>query len=348
MQRRMVLLTQGFSTPGTGKTAAGLLRYCADECVGVLDATLQGQLVREHLGAGGELRFIASLDEVPSANMIVMGIAPPGGKIPTEWRTILLDAIARGMDILSGLHDFLGDDPELAAAARQRGTRIIDVRKNNFRNVARRTGLNDNCFRVHTVGHDCSIGKMVVSLELARELQRRGRDACFVATGQTGIMVSGAGLPLDCIVADFVSGGAEQLVLDNQHHEILVIEGQGSLVHPSYSGVTLGLLHGCLPHALIFCFEAGRKTIRGLSQILLPSLEVQFKLFEQMANIYQPCHFLGFGMNASHVHPDEAADIAVKIEREFGLPVVDVIQQGPKRLADVVETYFQSDQWRRD
>ncbi len=346
MYRRMILLTQGFSTPGTGKTAAGLLRYCPEECVAVLDATLAGQPVRDHLGAGGDLKFISSIDEAPTANMIVLGIAPPGGKIPVEWRGILLDSIDRGMDILSGLHDFLSDDPEFAAAAQQRGTKIYDVRKNSFKTVARRIGINQNCFRVHTVGHDCSIGKMVVSLELSRELERRGRDSVFVATGQTGIMISGSGLPLDCIVADFVSGGAEQLVLDNQHHDILCIEGQGSLVHPSYSGVTLSLLHGSLPHALIFCFETGRKTIRGLSHMPLPTIETQLRLFEQMATVYQSCRFIGLGMNGSHVTPEQADQTADKLERELGLPVVDVIRQGPSRLADAVETYYQSNAWR--
>jgi uncharacterized NAD-dependent epimerase/dehydratase family protein len=346
MQRRMILLTEGFSTPGTGKTAAGLLRYCPDECVGVLDSTLAGQLVREHLGTGGDLRFISSIGDAPTANMIVLGIAPPGGKVPAAWRGILLDSIDRGMDILSGLHDFLSDDPELSTAAKQRGTQIFDVRKNNFKSVARRTGINPNCFRFHTVGHDCSIGKMVVSLELSRELERRGRDCAFVATGQTGIMISGSGLPLDCIVADFVSGGAEQLVLDNQHHDMICVEGQGSLVHPSYSGVTLSLLHGCLPHALIFCFEAGRKTIRGLSHIPLPTIETQFRLFEHMANIYQPCRFIGFGMNGSHVTLEQGEEIADQVRREFGLPVVDVIRHGPQALADAVEAYYQSNVWR--
>ncbi len=347
MARRMVLLTSGYSNPGTGKTAAGLLRYCPEECVAVLDPSLAGKSTQSYLGAGGDTKFIATLDEAPDANMLVIGIAPPGGRIPDAWRPFLLQAIARKMDLMSGLHDFLSDDPELAEAARKSGSKIIDVRKNNFRQIARRNGLNPNCFRVHTVGHDCSIGKMLVSLEVTNGLKKHGRDAQFVATGQTGIMIAGAGLPLDCIVADFVSGGAEQLVLDNQHHEILLVEGQGSLVHPSYSGVTLSLLHGCFPHALILCFEAGRKTVGGLDHVPIPPLNVIKQLFETMGSVHHRCETIGIAMNGSKLPPEEARRVGMEVERELGLPVVDVIRDGPDRLIDAVEAYYLSGKWKQ-
>lgn len=276
----------------------------------------------------------------------MIGIAPPGGKIPAAWKSVVLQAIERGMNILSGLHDFLSSDPEIMQAANARGVQVTDVRKNNFRDIAKRTGLNPSCLRIHTVGHDCSVGKMVVSLELARGLAARGRDAQFVATGQTGIMVSGAGLPIDCIVADFVSGAAERLVLDNQHHEIIVVEGQGSLVHPSYSAVTLGLLHGCLPHGLVFVFEAGRETVGGLEHVVLPGLRQQQLLFETMGSIYQPCRTLGFAMNGRKLNPMEAERLSSRLEKELGLPVVDVIRDGPDRLLDVVEEFYQAGEWK--
>jgi uncharacterized NAD-dependent epimerase/dehydratase family protein len=347
MKRKMVLLTWGYTNPRTAKTAAGLLRYCPDECVAVFDPDNAGRKAREFLDTGGQTPIIGQLAEAPGANTLVMGIAPPGGRIPDAWRSVLLEAIDRGMDILSGLHDFLSDDPELAAAAAARGTRITDVRKNNFRQIARRTGLNPDCLRVHTVGHDCSVGKMVVSLEVANGLKARGEDAAFVATGQTGIMVAGSGLPLDCIVADFVAGGAEQLVLDNQHHAILLVEGQGSLVHPSYSGVTLGLLHGCLPHALILVFEAGRDTVGGLEHVDIPGLSRIRELFETLASIHQPCVTLGVAMNPRRVQPDEAAAIARQVEDELQLPVVDVLKQGPDRLVDAVQKFHREGSWRQ-
>lgn len=347
MNRKMVLLTWGYSNPRTAKTAAGLLRYCPEECVAVLDPDNAGRRSQEFLEAGGDTPIIGRLEEAPGARTLVMGIAPPGGRIPDAWRAVLLEAIDRGMDILSGLHDFISDDPELAAASKRKGTRITDVRKNNFRQIARRNGLNPNCLRVHTVGHDCSVGKMVVSLEVTRGLKARGVDAQFVATGQTGIMVAGSGLPLDCIVADFVAGGAEQLVLENQHHEVLLIEGQGSLVHPSYSGVTLSLLHGCLPHALIMVFEAGRTTVGGLEHVAIPRLARMRELFETMASVNQPCETLGVAMNGRRVSPAEADEIARHFEDELQLPVVDVLRQGPERLVAAVDEFRRKGDWRK-
>ncbi|MCA9128314.1 MAG: DUF1611 domain-containing protein [Planctomycetales bacterium] len=346
MSRRMVLLTWGNSNPRTAKTATGLLRYCGDECLAVLDPDKAGMTAQECLETGGDTPIVASLSEVDSPRTLVIGIAPPGGKIPSNWRAVILEAIASGMDVLSGLHDFLSDDQEIAAAAQAAGVTITDVRKNHFKSIATRTQLNSTCCRIHTVGHDCSVGKMVVSLEIARGLQRRGRDAHFVATGQTGIMVSGAGLPIDCIVSDFVSGAAESLVLDSQEHEIIVVEGQGSLVHPSYSAVTLGLLHGTQPHGLVFVFEAGRTTVGGLEHIPLPSIAEQIQLFEIMGGIYQPCRCIGIAMNGRRLSPESAALAAKELEDNLALPVVDVIRDGPERLLDAVETFCDSGSWQ--
>ncbi len=346
MPRKMVLLTWGHSNPRTAKTATGLLRYCPDECVAVLDPDQAGKPAQELLETGGDTPIIAALDEAPGADTLVLGIAPPGGKVPPAWRQVIMQAIDRRMNILSGLHDFLSDDAELVAAAQAAAVTITDVRKNTFKDIARRDAFNHTCCRLHTVGHDCSVGKMVVSLELARGLTARGRDACFVATGQTGIMVSGAGLPIDCMVADFVNGASEKLVLDNQHHDIIVVEGQGSLVHPSYSSVTLGLLHGCAPHGLVFVFEAGRDTVGGLPHVALPSLHKQRELFETMASIYQPCETIGLAMNGRRLNKLQAAELAQSIEAEMGLPVVDVIRDGPERLLDAAEAFYDSGRWK--
>ncbi|RMF42662.1 MAG: DUF1611 domain-containing protein [Planctomycetota bacterium] len=347
MKRRMVLLTWGHTNPRTAKTATGLLRYCPEECVAVLDPDRAGQDTEALLGVGRGVPIIGSLDEAPDADTLAIGIAPPGGKIPAAWRPVLLQAVARKMHLLSGLHDFLSDDEELRAAAEQHGATITDVRKNSFKQIARFADFNPDCFRLHTVGHDCSVGKMLASLELARGLQQRRLDAQFVATGQTGIMVSGAGLPIDCMVADFVNGAAEQLVLDNQQHEIIVVEGQGSLVHPAYSAVTLGLLHGCRPHALVFVFEAGRTTVGGIDHVPLPSLARQIALFETMASIYQPCSVIAMAMNGSRLSPDQARQVADQTEQELQLPVVDIVRDGPDRLLDTVASYYRSGRWKK-
>ncbi len=348
MTRKMVLLTWGHSNPRTAKTATGLLRYCPDECIAIFDPDNVGKKASDLLDIGGDTPIIGDLSDAPGANTLAIGIAPPGGEIPMAWKPVLLEAISRGMNILSGLHDFLTLDESLVAAADKAGVTITDVRRNSFRSIATRRGLNANTCRLHTVGHDCSVGKMLVSLELSRGLVARGRDAHFVATGQTGIMVSGAGLPIDCVAADFVSGAAEQLVLESQHHDILLIEGQGSLVHPSYSAVTLGLLHGAQPHGLVFVFEAGRETVGGLDHVQLPSLAQQKQLFETMASIYQPCQTIAFAMNGRRLPPEQAKQLASKIEDELQLPVVDVVRDGPDRLLDTVETFIDGGTWKSD
>jgi uncharacterized NAD-dependent epimerase/dehydratase family protein len=266
----------------------------------------------------------------------LIGIAPPGGKIPLPWRPIILEAIRRGMTIVSGLHDFVGLDPEFAAAAQASGAKIHDVRRNTEKEIAQRKGLRNECLRIHTVGHDCSIGKMVVAVEVTRDLVRRGRDAKFLATGQTGIMIEGDGLPIDCIVADFVAGAAEKLVLQNQHHEIVLVEGQGSLVHPSYSGVTLSLLHGCAPHGLILCYETGRTKVGGFDNVPIAPLAEIKRIYEVMSNIHQKCEVIGIAMNSRSLTAGQAAEERARVRAEFGLPVCDVLRDGPGDLTDAV------------
>lgn len=346
MPRRIVILTEGHSEPHMAKTAASVIRYRREEVVALLDSTQRGQTSQSLLGVGGDLPVIAILDEAPQANTLLIGIAPPGGKIPASWRAIVLQALARRMNIVSGLHDFLGDDVEFANSARQYGVTITDVRRNNFRQIARRVGLRPDCLRIHTVGHDCSVGKMVTAIEVTAGLKRAGHDAKFVATGQTGIMVEGDGLPIDCVVADFVSGAAERLVLDNQHHEIIVVEGQGSLVHPSYSGVTLSLLHGCLPHGLILCYEIGRETVTGVEHVKIPPLAVVKQLNETMASVHQPCPVIGIAINSRRVTAAAADVERERVRAEFGLPVCDVFRHGPQELVDAVLRLQASDDWR--
>ncbi len=339
---KIVILTEGHTEPHAGKTAASVLRYRRNDVLALLDSTQAGKSSSELLGVG-DAPIVSSLNDIPEANTLLLGIAPPGGKIPATWRPVMLAALERGMDIISGLHDFLNDDPQLAALAEQHSARLVDVRAQGrgFNTIARRTGLDESCFRVHTVGHDCSVGKMVTSIELTRGLQQRGRKAKFIATGQTGIMVSGEGLPLDCIVADFVSGAAEQLVLDGQNgHEILLVEGQGSLVHPSYSGVTLSLLHGCLPHALILCYEVGRTAITGVEHVAIPRLTSIRELYETMASLFQPCKVIGVAMNSRRVSSDEAEQERERVRSELGLPVCDIFRHGPQDLLDAVEQRF--------
>jgi uncharacterized NAD-dependent epimerase/dehydratase family protein len=345
MSRRIIILTEGHTEPHAGKTAAAVIRYRGHEVVALLDATQAGKTSGDLLGTG-TVPIVARLDDVPDANTLLLGIAPPGGKIPLTWRAIILDAIARRkMDVISGLHDFVGDDPEFSAAAKKSGVTIHDVRKNTEKTIARRKGLRPDCLRVHTVGHDCSIGKMVVSMEVTNGLKKRGHDAKFIATGQTGIMVEGDGLPIDCIVADFVSGAAEKLILQNQHHEIVLVEGQGSLVHPSYSGVTLSLLHGCAPQALILCYEIGRDRVTGVESVKIPPLGDIKRIYEVMSNVHQPCKIIGIGINSRRVSKEEAAQERERAKAEFGLPACDVFRDGPDELVEAVIRFKNAGGW---
>jgi len=180
---------------------------------------------------------------------------------------------------------------------------------------------------------------MVTSIEITRELNRRGEDAKFIATGQTGILIEGDGCPIDCVTADFISGAAEKMVLQHQHHRVLVVEGQGSLVHPSYSAVTLGLLHGCLPHALILCYKAGRGTVTGLPHLTIPPLTQIRQWFESMGSIYQPCQVVGVAMNGALLTAEQAETEKQRTADELNLPVCDVIRDGAGLLVDTLTEF---------
>lgn len=346
MKRKTVILTEGFTNPHTAKTASCVIRYGDHDVVALLDSTVAGKTTQSLLGVGGDTPVVASLDDAPAAELLLLGIAPPGGSIPANWRTVILEAISRGMDVTGGLHDFLTEDEEFVAAAASHGVTLTDVRKNHERSIARRVGLRGDCLRVLTVGHDCSVGKMLTSVELTKGLQAAGQDAHFIATGQTGIMVSGDGCPIDRVIADFVSGAVEKMILKHQHHEILMVEGQGSLVHPSYSGVTLSLLHGAAPQALILVCELGRETITGLDHLRIPPLAKIRELNESMASIFHPCPVIGIAVNSRRATAEEAAAERQRLRAEFDLPVCDVIRDGSQELVDAIVAFRESDGWR--
>lgn len=332
---RIVLLTDGFSTPFFAKTAVSLLRYRCQDVLAILDSNARGTTASTLFDVGGDIPVIASLDQV-DADALFLGIAPPGGALPEPWHSVIADALSRGMDVVSGLHDFLSDNSEFATIARRHGRRLIDVRKNCHRQTAQCIDFRDNCLRIHAVGQDCSVGKMVATLEVQRNLVERGQDAEFLATGQTGIMIAGRGVPIDCVVADFVNGAAESLVQQHDQHDILLIEGQGSISHPSFSAVTLGLLHGCAPDGLIFCYEVGRTMVKGLAEIPLLPLRTLIDAYEANASLRHPCRVIGIAMNSRRVGPQEAAAERERVSREFDLPVCDVYRDGADPLADAV------------
>jgi uncharacterized NAD-dependent epimerase/dehydratase family protein len=333
---RMVIITDGYNDADTAKTAMCLLRYRPDCIVAVLDQSSSGKTCQEVFGVGGRIPVVGTLSDVSDADTFVVGIAPPGGRIPPRWRPIILEAIARRLTIVSGLHEFLRDDVEFREAAAKHGAELVDVRWNDEHDVAQRKDIRAECLRIHTIGNDCCVGKMVASVELAAGLNRAGVDAAFVATGQTGILVAGGGCPIDRVVSDFVSGAAERLVLANQHHDVIVVEGQGSLFHPRYSCVTLGLLHGLMPDGLILCYEMGRQVFYGMEDVRLPSLEKVVEFYESAANIMHPCRVIGVAVNGRRFSDDAVASECDRVSRELRLPACDVLRHGPELLVDAV------------
>jgi uncharacterized NAD-dependent epimerase/dehydratase family protein len=334
--RRMLVLTDGHSNPITAKTACSVLRYCPGEVVAVLDEAAAGKTAAELLGVGGQIRVVADVGSAAEANTLLIGIAPPGGKIPAHWRPIILDAIRRGMNVVSGLHDFLASDQEFSAAAAASGSKLIDVRRNDEHDVADQENIRKECLRVLTVGQDCCVGKMVVAIELSGAIRNSGISTKFVATGQTGIIIEGDGCPIDCVVSDFLSGAVEKLILAQQHHDVLLIEGQGSLAHPRYSAVTLGLLHGCMPQGMILCYEVGRESINGMPHVGLQSLTALREAYESMANMMAPSKVIGVAMNSRLVSAEAADSERVRVQMELGLPVCDVLRHGPNDLVEAV------------
>ena len=341
MSRKSIILTTGVADPRRAKTAICVIRYRPDEVVAVLNAEAAGRSCQDVFGVGGDLPIVATLDEAlkcsdDKADSLLFGIAPPGGRLPEGWRPIILDAIARGLDVISGLHEFLCDDREFVEAAQKSGSRLFDVRRNDEHQVATGQDISEKCLRIHTVGNTSSCGKMVASMELTAGLKRRGVDAKFVATGQTGIMVEGDGCPIDCVVADFIAGAAERLVRENQHHEVIVVEGQGSLVHPRYSGLTLGLLHGLRPDGLVLCYQMGCETVLGMDDSRLPSLERVLEFNETAANFLHPCKVVGLAVNGRDFSDAEVKEECRSVERRFKLPACDVLRHGPDKLVEAV------------
>jgi uncharacterized NAD-dependent epimerase/dehydratase family protein len=334
--RRIAIAIGDGASLFAAKTAINLLRYRTDDIVAVIDEAHEGRTAGEVYGAGGRIPVFASLAEVDHPDAVFIGIAPSGGHITGSLRLIVDDAVATGIDVVSGLHDFLIEIPWLREKAEQTGSLLIDIRRNRIKRVSQAEQFRAGCLRIHTVGHDCSVGKMVVALEVSRALERLGHDAKFLATGQTGIMLAGEGVPVDCVISDFVNGAVEELVSRNQQHDILLIEGQGAITHPSFSGVTLGLLHGCAPHGLILCYEVGRSHLNGFPHVVPPSLERLRKLYEEMASERFPCEVIGIAMNSRSLTPEQAATEKVHVSSHLRLPVCDVYRDGPECLVEAV------------
>jgi uncharacterized NAD-dependent epimerase/dehydratase family protein len=341
--RRIAILAEGQFTWQGAKTAVGMIRYGHDQIVAVLDSTKAGQDVSDVLGDGVGagipiVRGVAdALDYHPDT--LLIGIAPIGGRLPPPWRAQVTQALNSGLGIISGLHEFLDDDPELHALAERAHVEIWDVRRPPAERamlIARYTPHRPGSHTIYIGGSDSNVGKMTTSLELEREAQRRGLSAGFAATGQTGIMVSGRGLPVDRLISDFTAGGVESLTLEfTQQYEWTFVEGQGSLIHPAYSPVTLALLHGSMPDFQILCHEAGRATIKSYT-VPIPPLPRLVEIYEQAMAWLRPAPVVGIALNTYMLDEAAAQEEIRRAEAETGLPATDCVRFGAGKLIDAL------------
>jgi uncharacterized NAD-dependent epimerase/dehydratase family protein len=321
------------------KTAVGVIRYGRDDVVAVLDARTAGRTAGDVIGVGGEIPIVANLEEAlpHRPDTLLIGIAPRGGGLPPAWRDVIGRAIGRGLDIVNGLHHELAEDPEFAVPARRAGIAIWDVRRppDDLR-IATAAPHRAGSRTVLTVGSDCNIGKMTAALELQAEAGRRGLSSTFVATGQTGIMIWGEGVPVDRVISDFVAGTIEAPVLaacDRQ--DWVFVEGQGALFHPAYSGVTLGLLHGVAPDLLVLCHQPTRRRVRGYD-LPLPSLSACVAAYEAAAAWRHPAPVVGVALNTYDLAEAEARRAVARAAEETGLPATDPVRFGAGVLLDAL------------
>ena len=340
-KRRIAVMAEGSFTPMDAKTALGVIRYRPGEVVAVIDSVRAGRTCHDCVGAGGDIPVVAGLEAAAAhdPDTLLLGIAPQGGSLPESWRHVVAEALLRGWDVLSGLHVFLADDPELSALAHAKGCTIHDVRRPPAtRFVAARRAMNTDALVVLTVGSDCNVGKMTAALELHAEISGRGVRSAFVATGQTGILIADHGVGVDAVAADFVAGAVERLVLDAARDaDVVVVEGQGAIHHPAYSGVTLALMHGACPEALILCHQAGRTHMKLADAGPAPRLRSLSEIIrdnERAASWIRPAPVLAIALNTMMLDDLEARRALETTQQLTGLPTVDPVRFG----ADVVAT----------
>jgi len=340
---RIAVYAEGlFETPNA-KVAHGVLRYGAREVVAVVDSTHAGRSASDVVAyCRRAVPIVASVAEAAQlgATVLVVGIAPAGGVLTAQWRGALLEAVAAGLGVEAGLHTMLGDDAELVASAARHRVAVRDLRwpptelSIPIGPTARPAGLRV----VHSVGSDCAIGKMSVTLELDAAARARGERSAFVATGQTGIAIAGWGVAVDSVISDYVAGAAEHLVLEGaaRGHDLLFVEGQGALHHPAYSGVTLGLLHGSAPDVLVLAHRAGQVVNDDYPDVALLGLAELVAAYEAVLAPVKPARVAAVALNTAHLDEPDARAAVAAAAAATGLVADDVVRFGPDRVLDAV------------
>jgi uncharacterized NAD-dependent epimerase/dehydratase family protein len=341
LKRSWLILADGYLTARNAKTAHGVIRYSKDDVVAVLDRDNAGRDVAEVLP---ELQrsapIVSSITEALAhqPTSFLLGVATPGGWMPDHWRAWILEAIDAGLEVVNGLHTMLTEDDEFVARAKDKDVRLWDVRlPPEGIGLFSVKALEIPQKVVLTVGSDCAVGKKTTALEVAAAGTAQGTRCEFVATGQTGVLIAGKGIAVDRVICDFLAGAAEKLVLDAEpDSEVLVVEGQGSVWHPAYSSVTLGLLHGSCPHSLILCHQAGRNAIEEPPYTKLPPLSELIATYEELASVNRPAKVACLSINTHGLDEDAARSAVEAAEDETGLPAGDVFLGAAPKLWDAV------------
>lgn len=324
--------------PDRAKTAVGILRYGDQEVVAVLDRETAGTTVGDHLPDVGadDVPVVERVADAPDFDALMIGIAPIGGGFDESWRDDVRSAIERGADVVSGLHYFLTEDEEFVALADDHGVELHDVRNPpDDLTVAEGIVRDLDVEVILTVGTDCSTGKMTATLELVEAARDAGLEAGFVPTGQTGIMIAGSGIPIDRTISDFTNGAVERLIRERaDEYDYLFVEGQGSIIHPAYSAVTCGILHGAQPDHLVLCHEAGRETIHEYESFAIPDPAELADLYDDLAEPVAPTALLGGCLNTYNLDAEEATEAIADYEESIGVPAVDPVRDGAETIIE--------------
>jgi uncharacterized NAD-dependent epimerase/dehydratase family protein len=338
---RVAILAEGLFTRTTAKTAIGVLRYARYEIVAVVDSTRAGTDAADHVGVGRGVPVVATVDDAVArgAAVLLLGTAAAGGRIPDEYRPFLSRALERGLAVWNGLHERVLSDPRLAEAAKRGNASVRELREPpDHLPIGGHRRPREGVTVVLTVGSDAAVGKMTASLEIVAALRRMGEKAAFVATGQTGIAIAGDGISVDAIVADFIAGAAEKMVCEAAvHADWVIVEGQGSLTHPGFSGVSLGLLHGSGPDLMVLCHDAMRHSMKGYDDGMpLRSLRDLVRIYEDAAGWRRPpgypaARVVAVALNTGNIVSDDPS-VALAMIRAAALgvdlPAADPIREG--------------------
>jgi uncharacterized NAD-dependent epimerase/dehydratase family protein len=324
--------------PFNAKTAVGVLRYSPDPIVGLVDPERAGKTAGDVYNVRPDVPIFGSVADLPAnTGRLLVGIASRGGDLPPEMRVEVVAAIQRGIDVYNGLHTFITQDEELVAMAKAKGVKLVDLREVPEHppvglGLPHRAGSTV----VLTVGSDCNVGKMSTSLELDLLARQRGLKSTFVATGQTGIMIASSGIAVDRVISDFVNGAIEEIVVPAaEQYDWVFVEGQGSLFHPGYSCVTMGLMHGTAPEKMILCHQPSRTEIRRYTTPI-PPLKTIKKGYEEASSWLRPSKVVGVALNTYDLDEAAAKDAIKKVEDDLGIPATDAIRYGVANLLDAV------------